>query len=439
MFSDIQSIGVSLGVKRTPTNENDLPLILGDYKALYCNTELSERSWLVERRALLANGCNLTGKQYRIVTSRGMGTFPRLGEVCFITKGISSSTKTEPGLYPLLTTAENPTTSDNYQFDSDAVCVPLISSTGHGRATLKRIHYASGKFALANLLAAVQPRDKDKLSTKYLYYILGFKKDSIALLMKGAANVSMNVEDLAKFQIPLQPLEVQQEIVAEIDGYQKVIDGARAVLDNYHPHIPIHPDWPMVALDDVCSVNPQKSEINKLDRNTIVSFVPMAAVNENAIGFEPRDSKTLAEVSNSYTYFKENDVLLAKVTPCFENGKAGIARNLTNGIGFGSSEFYVLRSNGSILPEWIYICVTTPKFREIATAQMTGTGGLQRVPRAVVEGYSIPLPSLETQQQIVAEIEAEQALVAANRELIARMERKIQAAIAGVWGEEKTV
>ncbi|MGZ8187054.1 MAG: hypothetical protein ACXWTL_11455, partial [Methylobacter sp.] len=81
-------------------------------------------------------------------------------------------------------------------------------------------------------------------------------------------------------------------------------------------------------------------------------------------------------------------------------------------------------------------CVTTQAFRETAIAQMTGTGGLQRVPRAVVESYQISLPPLETQQAIVAEIEAEQALVAANRELITRFEKKIQATLARVWGEE---
>lgn len=151
--------------------------------------------------------------------------------------------------------------------------------------------------------------------------------------------------------------------------------------------------------------------------------------------FEARDTKRLDEVTASYTCFKDGDVLVAKVTPCFENGKAGIAHGLRNGIGFGSSEYYVLRPTDSVLPEWVFMCVATPAFRAWATPQMTGTGGLRRVPRSVVESYEIPLPPLEIQQAIVSEIEAEQALVAANRELIARMEKKIQATLARVWGE----
>ena len=227
--------------------------------------------------------------------------------------------------------------------------------------------------------------------------------------------------------------------MAEIEGYQKVIDGARAVIDHYRPHIPIDPDWPMMELGQASLVNPRKSEVADLDGATVVSFVPMSDIGENAMYFEAREMKRLEEVTASYTYFKNGDVLIAKVTPCFENGKAGIARGLHNGIGFGSSEFYVLRPTGTVLSEWVFMCIATPVFRAWAVPQMTGTGGLQRVPRAIIERYQIPLPPLEIQQHIVAEIEAEQALVAANRELIARFEKKIQATIARVWDEDKPV
>jgi restriction endonuclease S subunit len=127
-------------------------------------------------------------------------------------------------------------------------------------------------------------------------------------------------------------------------------------------------------------------------------------------------------------------VLLAKVTPCFENGKSGIARRLVSGVGFGSSEFYVLRANADrTLPEWLYLHVTAKRFRELGAVQMTGTGGLQRVPREFVAAWEIPLPDLEIQRVIVAEIETEQALVNANRELIRRMEAKIKEVIDRVW------
>ena len=169
--------------------------------------------------------------------------------------------------------------------------------------------------------------------------------------------------------------------------------------------------FPLVRLGDVSTINPRKSQLAGLKPETRVSFVPMADINEHRIAFHPSEEKSLSEVSTSYTYFEDNDVLLAKVTPCFENGKAGIARGLLNGIGFGSSEFYVLRSGEQVLPEWIYFCVMHPIFRDTAVAQMTGTGGLQRVPRDYVENFHIPLPPLELQKEIVAEIEDYQKVI----------------------------
>ncbi|SBT08795.1 N-6 DNA methylase [Candidatus Accumulibacter aalborgensis] len=175
--------------------------------------------------------------------------------------------------------------------------------------------------------------------------------------------------------------------------------------------------FPLVKLSEVCNVNPRKSQV-AAKAETRVSFVPMADLSEHRISFQPRDEKQLSEVSASYTYFEDNDVLLAKVTPCFENGKAGIARGLLNGIGFGSSEFYVLRSNGQVMPEWVYFCVMHPLFRDAAVAQMTGTGGLQRVPRDYVENFQIPLPPLEVQKEIVAEIESYQRVINGARAVL---------------------
>jgi len=176
--------------------------------------------------------------------------------------------------------------------------------------------------------------------------------------------------------------------------------------------------FPLVRIGDICTINPRKSQLADLAPETRVSFVPMADLNEHHIAFQPIEEKRLSEVSASYTYFEDNDVLLAKVTPCFENGKAGIARGLLNGLGFGSSEFYVLRPTSQVLPEWIYFCVTHPLFRDAAIAQMTGTGGLQRVPKNYVEDFQIPLPPLEVQKEIVAEIEGYQKVINGARAVL---------------------
>lgn len=281
--------------------------------------------------------------------------------------------------------------------------------------------------------------DPERLDNRFLFWSLkGRSAEILAKGIKPGVTVqSFHSGFFKAFEIPLPPLEVQREIVAEIEGYQKVIDGARAVLENYRPHIAVDPNWPMIALADIALVNPKKSELREVSAETPVSFVPMAVLQEDRPDFVPIEIKPFGEVVGNYTYFRDDDVLVAKVTPCFENGKAGIAKGLESGIGFGSSEFYVVRTGEQTVPRWLYHWLTTPDFRARATAKMTGTGGLQRVPRSVVEEEAIPLPPLEIQQAIVAEIEAEQALVDANRDLIARFERKIEAAIARVWGGTK--
>ncbi len=180
-----------------------------------------------------------------------------------------------------------------------------------------------------------------------------------------------------------------------------------------------HSRYEVVRIADVCDVNPPKSELDALPATTRVSFVPMKDLEEDSSDFTPQEERALDEVrQGAYTFFRDGDVLVAKVTPCFENGKAGVARKLLNGIGFGSSEYYVLRPSERLLSELLYHFITSPNFRAIATPAMTGTGGLQRVPKSVVEEFQIPLPPLEVQRQIVAEIEGYQKIIDGARQVL---------------------
>ena len=177
--------------------------------------------------------------------------------------------------------------------------------------------------------------------------------------------------------------------------------------------------WPLVKISDVCEINPRKSEINDLPPDTMVSFVPMSVVNEHQKQFIPTEEKPLSDVYTGYTYFRNGDVLLAKVTPCFENGKSGIAENLTNEIGFGSSEFFVLRPNKErVLSDFIYRLISTDLFINQGKQKMTGTGGLQRIPRDFLNDFMIPLPPLSVQEKIIDEIEGYQKIIDGARQVV---------------------
>ncbi|WP_292894499.1 N-6 DNA methylase [Nitratireductor sp.] len=320
---------------------------------------------------------------------------------------------------------------------SSAKILPANSVLVSSRATIGRIAINRVPLATNQGFKNIVIADEARVLPEYVALAVTKLVPTMQSWATGGTFAEISKSKFCELEIPLPPLEVQREIVAEVEGYQRVIDGARAVVDNYRPHIPLDPEWPMRPLSEVAQVNPKKCDLRGVNPSTVVSFVPMSALNENDIRFDPVETKTLGEVMGRYTYFRENDVLVAKVTPCFENGKAGIAQGLENNIGFGSSEFYVVRASDETLPAWLFHWLTTPEFRARASAKMTGTGGLQRVPRAVIEEELIPQPDLSVQQAIVAEIEAEQALVNGNRDLIVRFEKKIEDTIARVWGEAK--
>lgn len=139
----------------------------------------------------------------------------KLKDLCSITKGATGIMKADGGKYPLVALSDERRSHSEFQFDAKAVIVPLISSTGHGHASMKRVHYQEGKFALGNILCAVIPNDKKQLNAKYLHlYLQQFKETLLVPLMKGAANVSLPMNKLADVEIEVPSLERQLEIIA---------------------------------------------------------------------------------------------------------------------------------------------------------------------------------------------------------------------------------
>ncbi len=160
--------------------------------------------------------------------------------------------------------------------------------------------------------------------------------------------------------------------------------------------------WPTKTLAEVCQIKPPKSEAReKVSASSIVSFLPMEDMGIDVKFVQATQTKLLSAVVGSYTYFADGDVLLAKITPCFENGKLGIADGLSNGIGFGSSEYFVFRPDPTVSKEWLYYFLSGETFRVEGAARMTGAVGHKRVSKEFIEDYPIPVPPLAEQQRIV--------------------------------------
>lgn len=382
----------------------------------------------------------------------------KLGDVCRIEKGTTGILKAIPGEYPMVVTGEDRKSHNEYQFDDDAVVIPLVSGTGHGHASIKRIHYQSGKFALGSILCAVIPKDKNQLSAEYLYRFLDLNKENeLVARMKGMANVTLPIKEIVQIEIPLPSLTEQfnfvenykvleghsRELAAELnhqldllkklrqqllqDAVQgkllpqdkndepankllKTIKAEKAKEKKSKEHSPIKPEevpfdipenWVWCRLGEICEYNPR----NKANDNLEVAFIPMPLISAHFNKLPEFTVRKWKDIKSGFTHFADNDVIVAKITPCFENSKAGIVKNLPNGIGAGTTELYVIRGNFGVIPEYIYTLIKTSDFLRDGEKIMGGVSGQQRVPSEYVYNLPFPLPPVAEQQRIVTKLE----------------------------------
>jgi type I restriction enzyme M protein len=405
---------------------------------------------IVPKARISANGdYNLSGERYREGATNAGLKWPlvQIGELCVVERGASPRP-----IHDFMTDAPD---GVNWIKIGDAeVGAKYITSTKErvtpeGAAKSRRVK--PGDFILSNSMSFGRPyvmaidgyihdgwlllRDQsDRLDQDFLYNILGSKPVVAQFERSATGGVvnNLNSEIVRGVQIPLPPLEVQKEIVAEIEGYQKVINGARAVLDNYRPHIPIHPDWPVVELDEI--TKPEYGFTEKAAEQGDARFIRITDISEDGT-LREEDPKFITLTKEARESLLSNgDILVARTGATY--GKTMIFEEDYPAV-FASFLIRLRFPKDRVHPRYYWIFAQSDLYWNQANALMTG-GGQPQFNGNALKQVKIPLPPLATQQAIVAEIEAEQGLVAANRELIARFEQKIQATLARVWGEEET-
>ncbi|TAZ51026.1 restriction endonuclease subunit S [Rhizobium ruizarguesonis] len=199
-------------------------------------------------------------------------------------------------------------------------------------------------------------------------------------------------------------------------------------------HDPVAPHWSRKRLRVVADLNPSKAEVAHIDREMEVSFIPMEAVGDDGT-LDLERTRPIGEVESGYTYFREGDVTVAKITPCFENGKGAIMRGLVGGIGFGTTELTVLRPKPKeTTAEFLHWLLTSIQFRGTAEGAMYGAGGQKRVPDNFIRDFVGVFPPLDEQMAIAAFLDRETAkidsLVEEQRRLIGLLKNKRQAVIS---------
>jgi restriction endonuclease S subunit len=431
-FVEVKNTGFSLGASKKVLVENDLPRTIGlihDHLKSDID-ELTRHATVVEKSHVENSGFNLSESLYKANAQvRGDVEYVRLSEVCRVQKGKSSSTKSEPGPYPLILTAEFSKTSSTFDFSGVGVAVPLISATGHGKADVRRVHIVEGEFALANLLAFVEPVDPKQVNPRFLFHVLNGNKDGLAQLMKGAANVSMKVSDLEMFRIPLPPLEVQEQIVFDLDGYAAIISGAKQIVENWKPTFDLDPEWPVMKLQDVAKWTsggtPKAGTPEYYDGE--IPWSVIGDLNEDVV-IETKEKITEKGLSESSAkILPKGTVMLAMYGASI--GKTGImgkpmATNQAIACG---------QVNPEIMDRMFLLYFLQGQKSEFVGA---GAGGAQpNISQGIVKEWPVPVPPLSVQEQILLEIAEEKTHVDSAKKLIETYEAKTQAVIAKLWSE----
>jgi len=444
LFVKISNDGFDLGAQRRAIKQNDLPgalqkisdyknqIILGKLTDFESETNIS----LVSRNDISSNGdYNLSGERYKkhiVINS----DFP-IVSLCDVAEVIAGQSpkgefynevgeglpfyqgKTEFGKLVI----ENPRKWTT-QITKEAFKGDILMSV---RAPVGPVNLNNQNICIGRGLAAI--RVNEKINGDYLFYLLKSKENEIKG-NGGAVFDSISKNQIEAIQIPLPPLSVQEEIVTEIESYQKIIDGARQVVENYKPHIDIDPEWEMVELEKVAQINETSKNPSSL-YDEWFTYIDISSV-ENGSGVVDFSNKVLIKdaPSRARRVVKENDILLSTVRP---NLKAFAFLDKLPERPIASTGFAVLSAKNICNPRYLYYCLFDDSVMDQMISRM-GRGSYPSINQQDVSGLIIPLPDKSIQDKIAESLLTLEKTIQANKQLIALYEQKIKDRIGKVWG-----
>lgn len=354
----------------------------------------------------------------------------KLGEVCTVVGGSTPSsvvdtfwngdipwvTPVDLGMLsgPLITTTARKITQVGYD-NSSTEMVPVGAVVLSSRAPIGYLGIAAVPLCTNQGCKSFVP--KAGVNSEYLYWALREAVPMLQSLGSGATFTEVSKSALQGFAIPLPPMAEQQRIAARLYAQMAEVERARAAARAqigmatdyvsalfqafFRSSLMVLPDgWKWVRLGEVADINPPRPPLRATDSQP-TTFVPMAAVSDKLGIIAQPEVKAFSQVRKGYTYFENGDVIFAKITPCMQNGKHAVARDLLNGFAFGSTEFHVIRSRNGVLPKWIHYYLRQSRFLTEATNHFTGAVGQQRLPESYLAAALIPIAPVETQQETI--------------------------------------
>ena len=459
-FFKVEHDGFALGAQRRPIDKNDLPDVLREINEFmialqkwHTAEDLSfEMGLAVAKERIAENGeYNLSGERYRENDYRHHA-YPlvSLGDTTLfrIESGGTPRSDNEEywgGNIPWATLVDLPandfisqiygtqrTITEKGLKESSAKMIPANSIIVSTRATIGRIAINRVAIATNQGFKNVVIEDASRAIPEFVALCITRLVPTMKSMATGGTFAELSKSKFAELQIPLPPLDIQKEIVAEIEGYQKVIDGARAVVDNYKPHIPIEPEWEIVELGEL--VDPEYGYTASASDEGNARFVRITDITSKGT-LSSDNAKYIPLNTDSESYrLSKGDILVARTGATY--GKTMLFNEDYPAI-YASYLIRLKFPTDKINPNYYWIFAQSRNYWDQANALVTG-GGQPQFNGNALKRIKIPLPPLFVQQSIVAEIETEQALVNDNCELIERFEKKIQKTIARVWAQNES-
>ncbi|WP_415299648.1 N-6 DNA methylase [Candidatus Pelagibacter sp. Uisw_134_02] len=443
-YIEVKNDGYSLNTNRNPISKNDLP----ELKIIISNFlegKKIDKKLLVNKETILASEDLMVKAE--IFEENQNTQLISMSEVIEVKNGYAfkSADMTEEnkkGFLPVLkigNVSKQGEIKDGFKYhkfnpEFENFLIPnnsiIIAMTG---ATVGKVAISTEQKLLLNQrVGRIEIKNKEKINNKYLFYLLKSEKfyHYCQTNAVGGAQGNISSEEIAKFMIPLPLIETQNQIVEELDSYQKVIDGCRQVVENYKPSIDIDPTWEKFDFDEVCQINKNKISENKIKLEKNYTYVDISSLNNktNEIDFS-NIIKGADLPSRARRIGNNDDVIFSSVRP---NLKAIAYLNDIKENTLFSTGFMILTPKENLLSKFLYYSVCSEYFTTQLVNKM-GRGSYPSVNQNDVASTKIYLPTKETQKIVVEEIDKISFVIKGNRDLILQMEEKISNSINKIW------
>jgi type I restriction enzyme M protein len=449
LFVKIENDGFDLGAQRREISKNDLPQAVQEIRAYrqYVITNKTTSAFteriekgnnaetlvihhdkyiLVKKTHIAGNGeYNLSGDRYRVATDYSNAKWPmaKLGDVMRLDFGERITKNTKQGTkYPVYGGGGESFRTDEFNRENEYIIARFAMSE-------QCVRFVAGQFWMMDSggTFSIKPEYQDRLNKDFVGKILLSRQEDIFMCARGGAQKNLNNDHFYTLTVPLPPLEIQEQIVAELDGYQKIIDGAKQIVSNWKPKIDIDPEWESRTVSEIAKLEYGIGEVAKDSGE--YRYIRITDIGENG-ELKNTDKKYIRETEESKKYLlKRGDVLVARTGATF--GKT-LYFNEDEKSAFAGFLIRLNFDNDRVLSKFYWCFAQSENYREQAKSLMTG-GGQPQFNANAVGKIVLPLPSLEIQKQIVEKIEAERALVESTKKLIDIYQEKTKNVIAKLW------